>query len=151
MDDHSAPSPHPDDVTLRLEYEKAQDSAEHHNNLAWAAIGIFLPAIAALFAFATTNHATMKPYWLVPAAGICLTFLFVYIFEGLANVMRQKYERCKQIEAQMGMQQHSNVKMRLRARPAIWLFCVLVIIAWVYLITLGGAPPVTPGSDFPFQ
>src|SRR5437667_9284840 len=86
---------------LRLEYQCAQDSAQHHDTILWETAAIVWGANTLLLGFVLEAIDTRKarPLILLTAIlGILLTYVVMNLMKS-SNVLRnQKYERCKRIE-----------------------------------------------------
>jgi hypothetical protein len=125
---------------LLVEYQKAQDSAEHHDNLVgsvtslWLGSAIFIGFV--LSGLASTNADHYKPVlYLVIVLGMFLTFL-VWTWAGRASKLKnQKYDRCKEIEGILGMKQHLAVGEARRWQDyAYTILLLLLFAAWTVLL-----------------
>ena len=129
-------TPTPDD--LRTEYETAQDSAQHHDNLVWSVTEIMWGASLLLMGFIlqAINEAPLRPLITVLSIlGIAFT-ISVWIFALQFNsVKRQKYARCKEIEALLGLRQHSTLTWAPGSQRILYgLLMALFIIAWLAVL-----------------
>ena len=103
--------PSPD--ALLVEYQAAQDSAQHHDSLIWSVNSVVWAGSLVLVGF-TLEHATNPDLKFVLLAvsvlGIVMIIkVWVYTWQFRA-LKRQKYDRCKEIETDVGLEQHSRVK-----------------------------------------
>lgn len=86
---------------LRTEYEKAQDSAEHYNQMIW----ILIPAFFGFVFYIVANYDSLKiPFLdqpgLIMVASFALFFMGILV-EGAHAKVLLKYNICKTIEKQM--------------------------------------------------
>ncbi|KQC13169.1 MAG: hypothetical protein APR63_09290 [Desulfuromonas sp. SDB] len=98
---------------LLTEYQQAQNSAQHHDNLQWTSMSIMTTAIIVLlgFAFSQIDHSTNKFFVaLASEIGIILILITGLLVKMSNRAKKEKYDRCKQIEDQLGMRQHSAYK-----------------------------------------
>ncbi len=126
---------------LRVEYQKAQDSAEHHDNLAWAVVGLILSGIAVLFGLTLGGSDAKLPLWIVSASGLGLCALLSFFVEQFAHVRNQKYSRCKTIERELGMEQHSSLDypkrlfgLTIKQRHVVHFISGLFALGWIILL-----------------
>lgn len=109
---------------LLIEYQKAQDSAEHHDTLLWTVSGIVFAALTAFFQSIATN------IW-ASLLGIVLLFA-LWIFNRSFRYYKQKsYERCKEIEKILGMKHHLMKERFCIGQWEILLF-LLIVFGFVY-------------------
>ena len=125
---------------LLVEYQKAQDSAEHHDNLVgavtslWLGSAIFIGFV--LSGLASSDAAQFKVVlYFVIALGMLLTVLVGTWADRATKLKKLKYNRCKEIEGVLGMKQHLRVD---EGRPwqdgAYLLLLALLFAAWVVLL-----------------
>jgi len=101
ISEESAPKDAGADDVFLTEYQKAQDSAEHHDSLLWTMISIVWAGNLVLIGLVMSTigvHqdkllATLLAFlgFVLLVAACVLAFLF-------ASVKNQKYERCKTLE-----------------------------------------------------
>ena len=108
-------------AALLVEYQKAQDSAEHHDGRV-ANVTTLWVGTAVLMGFvlsALTTKGAVRDHWLVlvllGAIGIFLTYTAWRWSERANALKRQKYDRCVEIEEKLGLWQHRDVK-----KPSRW-------------------------------
>jgi hypothetical protein len=91
-----------DKEVLLAEYQAAQASAQHHDNLVWTLTGIIWGGMLVLFGFVLGNLDSVNLrliLTLLSILGITLT-VAVWLFTlQLNSIKRQKYQRCKTIES----------------------------------------------------
>lgn len=129
-----------DREVLLVEYQKAQDSAEHHDNLVgsvtslWLGSAIFIGFVLSGLASRQAAHYKTVLY-LVIALGMFLTFL-VWTWANRASKLKKlKYDRCKEIEQALGMKQHLRVGPARRWQDyAYTALLVLLLAAWAVLL-----------------
>lgn len=124
---------------LVVEYQKAQDSAQHHDTLAWSSIAVFLAANVALLSLVLKDLQRCSEFRLafsvLAALGMALSLVAWrnwFLFNG---IKRQKYDRCKALEAGFGFRQHSSLKYPAGSQH--WLVSTIIILfclIWVALI-----------------
>jgi len=125
----------PTDEQLLVEYQTAQDSAHHHDNLIWSITSIMWGASLVLLGFiiqAATNPALASLIVAATVLGILLNLCVLIAAFQLNSVKNQKYDRCKEIEGRFGLRQHRTVQY---ARGVQRVFYVLVTV--VFLIAWG--------------
>src|SRR3954447_23779614 len=97
---------------LLVEYQKAQDSAEHHDDQVWTVTTLNWVGSAVLMGFVLSGlsgHLSLSHKLVllsVSCVGILLSALVWIWARQLRRVKGQKYARCQQIERQLGMRQH---------------------------------------------
>ena len=96
---------------LITEYHAAQSSAAHHVNLVWQATSILWAANIVLMGFVLSVIERPTMAYVVSAISIfgivvsMLIFRFAWVYRGVAL---HKYGVCKEIEAKLGMRQHTT-------------------------------------------
>jgi len=122
-----------------VEYQKAQDSAQHHDTLVATTISTFLGASLVLLGFVLNNlqrRGELRLILTLLAVVAALMTITVGINAFLLNwVKRQKYERCKALEVPLGFEQHRGTKYWKGAqRFLLCLILMLLLVAWGTLI-----------------
>lgn len=133
-------SPRADREVLLVEYEKAQDSAEHHDDLAWSETSLNWVGSALLMGFVLSG-VDGDPTWThkvallgVAVAGVALSLLVWRWVRQLRGLKLAKYERCREIEEVLGMEQHSSLRYRSGSQTREYTLLMLVFLAaWVIL------------------
>lgn len=123
---------------LLVEYQEAQQSAEHHDNLVWTVTAVIWGGILVLLGFVLGNieKSNLKTIIiLISILGILLT-IFVWIFAlQLSSIKRQKYKRCKYIEQVFGMRQHSQLEHKEKSQRYLYAVLVFSFIAiWIFIL-----------------
>lgn len=124
--------------SLLVEYQAAQDSAHHHDNLVWTTTGIIWGAELVLIGFVV--QSADDPGLKLPVASVCLLAVFMLIYLWIMtlqfnSVKNQKYVRCKEIESLLSLEQHSRLHY-----PKKWgrffysLAMILFIVTWVAIL-----------------
>jgi len=97
---------------LIAEYQAAQDSAHHHDNLVWSVTSVMWGGSLVLMGFilSALKESTAR----VLVTGLCLLGMAltigVWIFAvKLAAIKRHKYKRCKEIEIVLHLRQHTSL------------------------------------------
>jgi hypothetical protein len=127
-------------AVLLVEYQKAQDSAEHHDDYVGAVTSLWLGSailigfvLSGLTAKQAADHKLV--FYFVAALGIFVTLLAWSWAERASTLKAQKYSRCKDIEAILGMRQHSCVGPAKWWQP--WAYRLLVVIfvaVWIVVV-----------------
>lgn len=98
-----------DKEILLKEYEKAQDSAEHHDKLLWTVTSIIFAALSVLFGF-IIKYLTEVKYELITILAsffglvLCIAlWIFIENFRYYKNI---SYYRCNIIEIKLRMNHH---------------------------------------------
>lgn len=132
---------HPSDPTpeaLLVEYQTAQDSAQHHDNLVWTTTGIIWGSNLILLGFviSSMNAASLRP--VITASAIIGLMLCLYVWLAalqFASIRNQKYSRCKDIERILNLQQHSGLRQRVRGQRVFYAIIMLTFIAtWIVVL-----------------
>ena len=97
---------------LLVEYDKAQDSAQHHDSLVWTSVSFIFGGMLVLLGFVLNSLDKLGPndvLYAVSGLGIGLTLAAIMIAFQFNRITRFKYDRCRVIEKQIGVLQHQNV------------------------------------------
>ena len=127
------PSPEEQQVLL-VEYQAAQASAQHHDQLVWTVTGIVWGASMVLMGIILRSPDIGSARML--SIGLCgVGFILIVFVWSLQRQMRglkvHKYDRCKQIEKLLGMTQHSAVAYDAGSQTRIYaLISALFLVAW---------------------
>ena len=101
-----------DNDFLKIEYQKAQDSAEHHTNLGWTVISITCAGSLVLLGL-VLNNITKSDITIIlivlAVLGIVLSITMNLTDRKLGRVARQKYERCRCLEELFQGKQHQEL------------------------------------------
>jgi len=124
----------PGNDVLIAEYAAAQNSAQHHELLGWQSRSILWTASMLLFGPAAARGLEPVVVSLLAFAGLCLLISPLIWNEHLGQIKNLKYERCRAIEAVLGMQQHISTKDRFPERylaSASYVLVGLLAAAWI--------------------
>ena len=123
-----------------IEYQKAQDSAEHHDNLLWTVTSIIWAGNLVLLGFVLNNITDPNLRFfltLLSILGIILVTcmcVFAFLFTSIRN---QKYERCKRLEETLKFTQHNALKCpKYVQRILSTIIDVAFILIWVSVICI---------------
>jgi hypothetical protein len=119
------------DEILLAEYQKAQDSAEHHDKLLWSVVGLILSGMTGLVAFAVTRPEAQLSFLvrlLLPFLGVAFAILLMLFVRSFAAIRNFKYERCKGIEKELVMEQHLKLQLQAPGQRH-----VVYVVGWTYL------------------
>lgn len=128
----------PSGESLRIEYQSAQESAQHHDALVWSVTSVMWGGSLVLMGFivAAPRVPQNRPLvTIVGALGVALTFCAWRFARQFNAVTRQKYLRCKEIEAVLHMRQHSELQWSASSQRRVYsLLMSSFIVAWLFLI-----------------
>jgi hypothetical protein len=122
---------------LLVEYEKAQDSAEHHDQLLWVVVGLLVTGLAALLMIPPghrppPNDSVWERFY-PPVAGITISFLLFYFIHSFRYFRDEKYKRCKAIEGILGMKHHLMLKdQKLKQIWVVYGLSGIFLLVWVF-------------------
>ena len=123
---------------LLVEYQKAQDSAEHHDNLVWTISSIILSGMLVLIGFSLNflSDPTFKSLILpIVILGILLTIFLWILQSDFRSIRIQKYERCKKIEEKLGMEQHTKLKYATGIQTKMYKgILIMLILIWILVL-----------------
>lgn len=128
----------PDNQALLVEYQAAQDSAQHHDALVWTTTGIIWGAGLVLIGFVIQNmndpHLKLSIIATCVLAILLLVYLWVMALQ-LGSVKNQKYARCKEIESIFSFTQHSKLRYAKNSGRIFYgVVMVVFITTWVIII-----------------
>lgn len=124
------------ETVLLVEYEKAQDSAEHHDQLLWAVVGLLATGLATLLTIPPghrppPNDSVWERFY-PPVAGITLSLLLFYFIHSFRFFRDEKYKRCKAIEGILRMEQHSKLKpQKLKQIWVVYGLSGIFLLVWI--------------------
>ena len=124
------------------EYEKAQDSAEHHDTLIWTATGVACAANIALLIFVLKEDMLLNHPFASTLLGILGVLLIICVWvlaSVLINLKNRKYNRCKYIETIFGFRQHRDVDSYYPKglQKKVYYACLLMfILVWFALLLI---------------
>ena len=124
-------------IKLRIaEYNAAQDSAQHHDNLLWYVSSIVWGGNLVLLGSVVENMGNTGgplPRRLVVCVGIFCILLNLCLWACsclFRDIRTQKYERCRFIENRLGFYQHTTLRY---PRGLMWSIYSLVMIMFLFL------------------
>lgn len=100
---------------IEIEYRKAQDSAEHHAYLGWLVTSLTVAGslvLLGLLARSVGDPAHFEVSALAALLGLALSIATNLLHRKFADIARQKYERCKDLELKLGGKQHLELRSR---------------------------------------
>lgn len=119
------------------EYQKAQDSAQHHDSIIWTATGVVWVGNIALFAFVFSIMQNLKSSTfliILSALGILMTLSMLFLSLIRMKTLKQKYDRCIKLEECYGFEQNKNLKYRAGLQKISHIITTLAfIVAWLYI------------------
>lgn len=128
---------------LLIEYQKAQDSAQHHDTLVWTITSLNWIGSAILMGFVIEKIGTHINVYLKTAllsisiVGITLSLCVWLWSRRTREVKVAKYKRCKVIEGILGMEQHSKLEYKGGSQTTEYAALMLLFLAaWVVLIVM---------------
>ena len=134
---------------LLVEYQAAQDSAQHHDNQIWSGTGVIWGSNLILLGFILSNltQASLRP--LIVVLSLLGFFLNVYAWIAAVratSVKRQQYARCKEIEATFDLHQHRDLGFVPKIETRLYgLIMLLFFAAWIMVFSLAvGLLPALP-------
>jgi hypothetical protein len=128
----------PDIQSLLVEYQAAQDSAQHHDNQVWTTTGIIWGAELVLIGFVVQSAG--DPQLKLPVVAVCILAILMLIYLWvmalqLNSVKNQKYLRCKEIESLLNLEQHSRLRYAKRSGRIFYgLVMIIFIAAWILIL-----------------
>jgi 4-amino-4-deoxy-L-arabinose transferase-like glycosyltransferase len=127
-----------DKEALLVEYQAAQDSAQHHDSLVWTTTGIIWGAGLVLIGFVIENMNDPRLKVSIIATSVLAILLLVYLWVmalTLGSVRNQKYARCKEIEKVFQFEQHSKLRYPNRSGRIFYgVIMVVFIVSWILII-----------------
>ncbi len=127
------------DVFL-VEYQKAQDSAEHHDSLVWTVTSIIWTGNLVLLGFVLSSLAKPNTQRLLTVPCILGAVLVICVFilaVSFGWVKRQKYQRCKSLEERWDFQQHRQLRYPKRLQTILYIIVTLAfLVIWGVVISV---------------
>ncbi len=128
---------------LLKEYEKAQDSAQHHDNLVWSITSVNWVGSGVLMSAVLQGLSRPSTFFNKTAliglstVGILLAVLVWRWTYQMRRVKVSKYLRCKEIETTLGMKQHSDLKYQHASQTRGYgLLMSLFITVWFLIVAM---------------
>jgi len=128
----------PSKQEIRLaEYKAAQSSAEHHDRLVWTVTSILLSGsfvVMGIILKSPMKGLSSFVSLLLCILGFILT-LFVWSAQNhFRNLKNHSYDRCKEIEKELGMSLHSDPKLPAGSQTFKYRFIMaLFLLAWFFI------------------
>ena len=123
---------------LLSEYQKAQDSAEHHDNLVWTVSSIIIAGMLVLIGLSLDNLANQSLRFLISSIAIFGIILSIFLWKfkySFKIIKNQKYARCKEIEKNLEMKQHRESKYSERVQTKFYrIILILFILIWIIIL-----------------
>jgi VanZ family protein len=141
--------PEPSVDFLLIEYQAAQDSAQHHDTLIWSITSVVWGASLLMLVFLlgqTPNPSFKYIVAFLSVLGILLNIMVWKYTYQLSKVKIHKYDRCKAIEKQLGLKQHTTLQYPAgRYKKWYSIVMVLFILLWIvvaysFVFKKGGVP-----------
>lgn len=128
----------PSNEELLVEYQAAQDSAQHHDNLVWTTSGLIWGSSLVLLGFVLNklSNPPCKCFIIALCIISIMMYVAVWIFAcQFASIKKQKYNRCKEIEKEINLKQHRTLKYRGWIQRAIYGIIMLAfIVFWIVIL-----------------
>lgn len=127
-----------------VEYQAAQDSAQHHDDQIWSATGVIWASNLILLGFILSSLSQPGVLPLVIVLGllglVLNTFLLIASLQ-YTSVKNQKYKRCRELEEVFDFHQHRDLRYRQRTQTYLYVGVMLLFFAaWItVLLTALGA------------
>lgn len=133
---------------LFTEYEKAQDSAEHHDRLVWEVSSIIFGCMAILIGQIVTNLSDIpcELLILIGVLGIALCLFLLICVLSFRNIKEQKYKRCREIENYLNENHLKNPKSKMKNHSGLFYLpniqltmyifvLVIFLVIWIMILT----------------
>ena len=121
-----------------LEYQMTQASAEHHDNLVWSVSTLTWGISSILLGFVLNNISkgslgiVVLLFCLIGIFLILCSWLFARQFRDLRN---QKYARCKELESELDIQQHTMIKYKNGSQALMYsIIMLLFLTTWLAVL-----------------
>ena len=122
------------------EYQAAQASAEHHDQLVWTVTSILWGASLVLLGFVLdamtgTPSPPIALFYFLAGLGILITIAVTIYTFSLRYIKVKKYKRCRELEVLLGAEQHTKLDYPRLLQTVVHVFVnVGFIVAWVVVI-----------------
>jgi|GEM_PF-1593372 len=120
-----------------LEYEMAQNSAQHHDNLLWSVSTLTWGASSVLLGFVLNNLSNSQQgtilllFCVLGSLIILCSWFFTLQFRSIRN---QKYARCLELEPILGFNQHTNLKHKKGSQTTLYsAVMALFLLTWAVM------------------
>ena len=122
---------------LLAEYQAAQASAQHHDQLLWTVTSIVWATNLVLLGVIPALQESVWAFLI--RTGFCVVgpLLIIFAWSSQSQFRKLKvlaYQRCKVIEEEMGMRHHTAVRHESRSQTVIYgLISAAFLIIWVFV------------------
>ena len=128
----------PIDEHLIVEYQAAQNSAQHHDTLIWSVNAVVWGATFLLWGFLLNHTAdsSLKKViiLLISLVGILMNVKVLIYTHQLANLKTEKYKRCKFIEEKLCLEQHRSVTWTSGLQRTLYsIIMTLFLVVWILI------------------
>ena len=118
-----------------MEYQMAQESAQHHDNLVWTVSTLTWGVSSVLLGFVLNNVEDKSLNYVILL--FCLIGIFLIVCSWkfarqFRQIRNQKYKRCKVLESELGLLQHTKTEHPIGSQ-SFWYSGVMVL----FLVTWG--------------
>ena len=128
----------PTNEILLIEYQKAQDSAEHHDKLVWTVSSIFFAGLTALLGFIVKDYSIIihEPIILLVSIIALIMIYSLYVFISSLRMFKNvSYKRCRIIERKLGMEQHLRKAKEVgKQTRMMWILLASYFIMFILII-----------------
>jgi hypothetical protein len=125
---------------LLVEYQAAQDSAQHHDQLIWSITSILWASGLVLLGLVIS--AMDRPGLRIPLSigcvlAIAVTAYLWWCVRLMRAIKVQRYDHCKSIEKQLGLKLHSQLVYAAGSQTKWYTWIMLLyLLIWVGVIAL---------------
>ena len=91
-----------------VEYQAAQDSAQHHDSLVWTVTSIMWGAGLVLLGLVHSERLEQLAMVSLSIFGMALSIIVPILVRGLRRIKRHRYERCQELEREHGFHLHTE-------------------------------------------
>ena len=139
-----------------IEYQKAQDSAEHYNTMMWTLMALGIVGSLTILHIFWTNRPEITYSLMMLFVGVFVLFYFSYLIEGAHEKKKWKYKICKDIERDygfLGQNLHIDNLPVSRSKFCIKIFRAMkftLFLLYLFSIFFGLGSAVIEGKVSPF-
>lgn len=145
-----------EDITreIRLvEYQKAQDSAEHHNTIMWTLINVGIGFSLTILYLVWTQSLNILTKLVFLFTGTFVLFYFSFIIEKTNETKNLKYNICKRIEKDYNFIGQNRLTENLKVSKmfkGMLIFRSMKILLWIFYSILIISYSIIGFKDFNF-
>jgi len=125
---------------LLVEYQAAQESAQHHDNQVWTTTGIIWGAGLVLIGFVVQILDKRELMPIIVLVSVLALFMLVHLWImafQFNSIKRQKYDRCKEIENLLHLHQHTDLIYKVKTGRTLYcITMILYVIVWLLIIAI---------------